>query len=165
MLLINTLLFAYLVSMLNQFQNQWTAGLGKENEQNTPLNISNPWQTNLGVGPVGLFQQCGAQQYGMNSVTGLHALAGQLALLQAHQPVAPFLNHFSLPSHSLALPNQNEIAPQPMMREINNSEKGSPLPLGNSSSRTTQDDLDAANDSDIDELEETFLPPEEQEEV
>ena len=69
-LLINNILFVLFVNILNQFQNQWMTGLGKENEQNTSLNISNLWQTNLGIGPLGLFQQFGTQQFGTNSVNG-----------------------------------------------------------------------------------------------
>ena len=69
------------------------------------------------------------------------------------------LNHFSLLCQSLTLPNRNVIAPQ-MMGEVNTSntsEEVSPLTRGSSSSCTTQDNLD--------ELEETFLPQEVQEEV
>ena len=139
MSLINNILFVLFVNMLNQFQNQWMTGLGKENEQNTSLNISNSWQTNLGIGPLGLFQQFGTQQFGTNSMNGLHTSAEQIALLQAHQPMAQ-LNHFSLLCHSLTLSNRNVIAPQ-MMGEVNTSNTPEEVLLltrgSSSSTRTT----------------------------
>ena len=82
-------------NMSHQFRNQWTS-LGGGNAENTPLNntMSNHFQTNLGIGPLGLIQQCQPYQYSMFLP---NALADQTSLLRAQQAASQF-NWFSLPN-------------------------------------------------------------------
>ena len=80
--------------MFHQFQNQW-ASVGRGNEENTSRNntMPNQFETNLGIGPLGLFQQFQPHQYSMFSS---NALMDQTSLLRTQQAALPF-NSLSLP--------------------------------------------------------------------